>query len=276
MTSQVDTPDYVPKLVIMGFISPNDSLSISITKNIPAYGASEDPEIIKDAVVIISDDNIQKELMYVGNGTYALSSREFSLEHDKGYQIKVTTPDGLQAGASCVIPAKIDHRLSIDTFIIEKKTKTYNYYDYDLDSIITIIEDMSESKARLRFNDIPGEKNYYRFAAFLTVYYRGEPSNQTIEFDDDLVSDWGKDGKTIEYTSTNTFNSFYETADSIILSCTLLSVDYEYYTYHNTLQKYDEFGDNPFAESVQIFSNINGGLGIFCSYEKEEYSTRLQ
>lgn len=275
MTSHVDTPDYVPKLVIMGFISPNDPLSISITKNIPAYGASEDPENIHDAKVIISNDIIQKELVHVGDGIYVLSTQDFSLENAKGYKIKVTTPDGLQAGASCFIPAKRDYNLSIDTVHVYTKVNSY-YHDPALDTIVLEIVYREDSKARLKFNDIKGEKNYYRFSAFLTVYYDGEPYNERLDFNDDLISDWGRDGKTIEYTSIHAFSSFFETADSVFLSCTLLDVDYEYYTYHNTLRKYNDYYSNPFAESVQVFSNINGGLGIFCSYLKEEYSMRLK
>jgi len=46
----------------------------------------------------------------------------------------------------------------------------------------------------------------------------------------------------------------------------LLNVDVHYYKYHKSLSSNNE--DNPFAEPTLIYTNINGGLGVFAAYNK--------
>lgn len=48
----------------------------------------------------------------------------------------------------------------------------------------------------------------------------------------------------------------------------LRSISREYYQYQTTLESYWNADGNPFAQPVQVFSNINNGFGIFAGFGK--------
>jgi len=47
---------------------------------------------------------------------------------------------------------------------------------------------------------------------------------------------------------------------------TLSSVSEDYYKYNVTLAKYEQTQGDPFAQPVQVYSNIENGFGIFGGY----------
>jgi hypothetical protein len=55
------------------------------------------------------------------------------------------------------------------------------------------------------------------------------------------------------------------------------SINHDYYTYLKSLNMYYETGgsEDPFAEPVVIFSNIENGYGIFGSYSTDTVSARI-
>jgi hypothetical protein len=54
----------------------------------------------------------------------------------------------------------------------------------------------------------------------------------------------------------------------------LLITDKDYFQYHNSIKKYTD-GSNPFAEFSPVYSNVQGGVGIFSSYVKFEKTVDL-
>jgi hypothetical protein len=64
-------------------------------------------------------------------------------------------------------------------------------------------------------------------------------------------------------------------ADSAFLKVYLLNTDKSYYDYHRSLGNYDS-GDDPFTEPSPVFSNVNGGLGIFAAYTVDSLIFRLK
>ena len=81
---------------------------------------------------------------------------------------------------------------------------------------------------------------------------------------DKMFSDTNKDGEILsdkfEYYdygfagNTPTFNAY------------LVNTDIHYYEYHRRRLNY--FGDDPFSEPLQQYSNVKGGLGVVCSFRK--------
>jgi hypothetical protein len=43
-------------------------------------------------------------------------------------------------------------------------------------------------------------------------------------------------------------------------------INEDYFEFLLSLEKYNETYENPFAEPVMVFSNIENGLGLFSSY----------
>lgn len=60
------------------------------------------------------------------------------------------------------------------------------------------------------------------------------------------------------------------------LTLSLLHTDENYYRYHDAVSRQQDVGDNPFAEPVQIPSNINGGLGCFAGYNRSTVVVKIK
>jgi hypothetical protein len=58
---------------------------------------------------------------------------------------------------------------------------------------------------------------------------------------------------------------FYET-DSAQIEVHLEQLDPAFYKYVVSNEAYQSARNNPFAEPVQVYTNVTGGLGIFSSY----------
>jgi hypothetical protein len=55
----------------------------------------------------------------------------------------------------------------------------------------------------------------------------------------------------------------------------LLNTEKSYYQYHKSLHNYND-SEIPFSEPTLLYTNIEGGLGIFTSYTKKVVSMRLK
>lgn len=81
-----------------------------------------------------------------------------------------------------------------------------------------------------------------------------------------FFTDGFDNGKTIdlEFTTSNSYLEVGNLTDSIIgFEIELKHVNPDLSKYWYTIQKAEENQDNPFEEPVQIYSNIQGGYGIF-------------
>lgn len=81
-------------------------------------------------------------------------------------------------------------------------------------------------------------------------------------FSDELIN-----GKTYPLTFwTTTYRDVYtQFGEYLRIYVTIESISKELYNYYSTREQHGFATDNPFAEPVPVYSNINGGLGIFGS-----------
>ncbi len=57
-----------------------------------------------------------------------------------------------------------------------------------------------------------------------------------------------------------------ESFDSTIVVVSLMSLSEDYFKYKLSLEKYQETAGDPFAQPVQVYSNVENGFGIFGGY----------
>jgi len=106
-------------------------------------------------------------------------------------------------------------------------------------------------------------------------FYGGYPYiTDLFKEEESWFSDEGYDGKRIY---ANNFGSQYNASnsDSVKTVIYILNTNKDYYIYHQSLIKYSG-GDDPFSEVSPVFSNINGGLGIFAGYTVDSIVLRLK
>ena len=94
------------KLVVQAFISPQDTvITVRVSGTNPAVGTvSSTNKWIANANVSISDGKNTLILPHDKFGYYKIKVGNFKIEQQKEYFLKVNTPDGRAAEASCVVP----------------------------------------------------------------------------------------------------------------------------------------------------------------------------
>ncbi|GAB3262093.1 hypothetical protein GCM10027347_27550 [Larkinella harenae] len=276
------------KLVLLGFISPQDTIvavRVGMTRPIADANYTSNYGVVKNASVTLSTGGQSVQLTYNGkNDYYQIDAKKFVIRAGETYQLSVKTPEGLQASSVCTVP------------------QSARLQKVRLDSA----EDASHQKqyfVRYFWQDSPKTANYYQTNG-LFVYAKSCPTcktdanpkltseNQPVLFEalgqiSTLLSDQSKDGSVLEscrgYLSQSkvnqvvaekaTFFSLYEKAS---VRATLLNVDEAYYKYHQALELQKKSESNPFAEPVLMPSNINGGLGCFAGYNQSSLMINLK
>jgi hypothetical protein len=254
----IKLPKTTPKLVVYSYISPTDTLiTVSVSKSVPIFDNSNNtPENVTDASVVISDENGNNATLLYDNiaEVYIIPAAVFPIIGGKSYKLKVSTPDGLAVDASCTVPA--DNNTSLQLIDIDSNVNQNNEKEYF---------------AQLSFKDTPGIGDYYRVCGMVKlVNYDNQGQIYTtyeefyMDLENECVEDKDKDGSTFSFTLK--YYHFEDEFGDVIDSFTffLLHTDKDYFEFHNSIYNYQ--GDNPFSEPSLIYSNMNGGYGVFAAY----------
>jgi hypothetical protein len=229
------------KLVVQSFISPQDTvLTVRVSETKPLIGTvSTENKWIANANVSVSEGQNTLLIPYekMGFYKYRLISK---IKVGTIYSLKVTTPDGRKVEAVCKIP-----EITIDSTDLKVK-------------ITQVVG--SRNQMLIEWQDVPNQKNYYGIWFGFEKLTKGCSSGKT-----NFISDIGKDGRFLSYASN--FDTICNQGESRIKL--LFGVyDENYYNFLKTLSEQNDTNGVPFTESIQVFTNIKGGYGIFCSYNQ--------
>lgn len=257
MISDVDVPTSQPNLVVNSFISPSlPYTTISVFKSRPLYSGYDNNTtefpVVQNATITISNTDTSVNVPYdVEYGIYRISKSEFPIIAGHTYSLNVTVPGGYSVNAKCTVPIELPPQ--IENFTVDSSLE-YGQY---------------KCHADFRFHDIEGSQQYYCVTASKVSYQTGNlnPYIDELSFNrgESYFSDKNKEG---QYFTFKTDDYYIYQEEPVKLIITIAVVDKNYYNYHKGLLEYDE--GNPFAEPTPIFSNINGGLGIFAAYSQNE------
>ncbi|MCX7862942.1 MAG: DUF4249 domain-containing protein [Bacteroidales bacterium] len=118
---------------------------------------------------------------------------------------------------------------------------------------------------RLRFSDVPNEKNYYM------ISFKSSTMTPTFEetndpgfdyfYDKVLISDFAFDGKvkTIKLICYRSIDYYFQTGT---IEFFLFHLDESLYKYQLSFNKQQNTSASPFSEPVIVFNNIVNGYGI--------------
>ncbi len=256
----VKLPETTPKLVVYSYISPVDTIvSVSVAMSVPIFNnTGGTPQDITDATVIISDEN-GKNAQLIYNSTiklYTIPASDFPIVAGETYFLKVSANDKI-VDASCTVP--LNNNNSLQILSLDSNTNQYNEKEYTL---------------RVKYKDTPNQKDYYRLCSVVKLINNNQGElfttyeKMNFEFGNELIDDNDKDGQTFSFKLKY---YYYENEFSSLIDCFkiyLLETDKEYYEFHNSMKNYQ--GENPFSEPVLIYSNMNGGYGVFGAYNPYE------
>ncbi|WP_394996708.1 DUF4249 domain-containing protein [Emticicia sp.] len=276
-------PETDSKLVVACFIAPQDTvLSAKITETKVLIGTIGDiRDDITNATVSLSDGTTTISLVYnKAQGYYRALPSKLPILTGKTYSIVVSTPDGRKVSASTTVPS--------DVAIREVKVDSLKSVDSQRGNSVT----NTEYTVKLIWQDVVGMKNYYRgLGLFDFIYQIPDPKNNkntifssfSTILDLRTIDDKDTDGQLISLSRSfqplnNQGSSTGQNAKLIRLKTIqvgLFQTDTHYYNYHTSLRKQRE-NNNPFAEPVLLYTNVNGGFGCFGSYNATWQDVKLK
>lgn len=251
MISDVDVEPVPAKLVVTGFIAPDlPFITIQVLKTQPLYTeyAYNQSLSVPDAKVSIMDNNETHNLIYNEDlKNYRLASTVFPIVAGKTYRIIVNAPGGFLASATCTVPTEIPPPITVVS--VDDLVANFNFKDIDTPGHFYRL-----SATSLAITDTS-------FAYAEGYFDRGNP----------VVSDVNRDGDVFTF---RTEPMYIWEAQATHIQLTIAVTDEHYYKYHKELLSYES--DNPFAEPMPIYSNMNGALGIFGAYIQRELLVEIE
>ncbi len=265
LVTDIEFPDQEPKVVVHSFISPADTAAmVLLTWSKPiSRPDNERIRFIEDAEVQISnqDGHVAQLRFDPERKIYSVSTNAFQIQADQQYELHVTVPGHSPINASAYVP------LANNSLALEK--------------IDTMPAGWSDRiMLEYSFTDAPGEReNFYAPGAYRQVEVYDWENDTIIQhqimmyviYGDNYISNKGREGNTfLMRAETYIYNDPYGPDDdpdeNNQISILLLTTDEHYYMYHRSLTNY--YPDDFFSEPVHIYSNIDGGLGVFAGYNR--------
>jgi hypothetical protein len=262
----VNYPVFQQKLVITSFISPSDSMSyFNIASNLKVYGELNSEEAISGLSGSISDgvNEVAPDTFKTG---LKINCEKMQIRYGRTYTLRISGDGGFSTSADCTVPDKMNFSVKADTFSI-KDNNEWSMEGRRID-------------VKLTLKDIPGVKNYYRIIGKGILYSTDTHTNKHyksmdyVQFDNNLFTDEGMDGKEIIRNTNYGINYFFAN-DSAFFMIYIYNTDKSYYLFHKSVSDYNSSA-NPFTEPTPVFNNITGGLGIFAAYTIDSVIFRLK
>ena len=265
-TVYIDIPDKGRKITINSLFNPDSLLKVSVSKS--CYILDNDIQAIENATVEIYENGILIDtLPYLNNGLYRSTTKKPS-SGDR-YKIKVTVPGMGTAETESSIPPETNI-ISIDTTSI-KRIDTGGYRHEKLEF-------------RVKFKDNPDKKNYYLLKPNQISIYTYEDYEMDTIITDTIQSTMfyeSNDPSVVEdlrlgllfndnlfngntYVFTLSTGKYFEEGASICVN--LKSISEGYFKYLATCNKHMEANWDPFMEKISVYTNVEGGVGIFGGY----------
>lgn len=248
-------PESASILGVSCFLSPEDSvIMVTLSRSQPLNLYPEESKIkaLKESMVEVSDgQNTQvipfQKLDYDNNPVFYINAELFPITPGKTYYLTVKATTGEILTANTTIP--LNTNTSMDYKISSKDTISSGGY-FDLPVF-------------LEFFDLPETDNYYK--AGLKTQLNSPDCGYTgaVDFQSDLISDKNNNGRSFKINDVMIFASCKPKSNDS-LSLILANVDYNYYMFMKGLESNNQ--ENPFSEPSPVFSNVQGGFGVFCSY----------
>ncbi len=271
----ITIPDKERKIVLNGYIRANQPVLVNLSRSLSV--------LEKDSMMLLSGADLK---LFSGTGLMGVfkedsagyySLPDFLPQVGQTYRATASAGELKPVEASAVLPALVPIA-SVDT--------------------ATLFGDWGQQELRLtvKFDDPGGIPNVYSFGVdvsykefdYQTMQSTGKmlthpvylySSSNDMFLKDESTNFEGKlyfedllfDGlsKTVEF-GINDY-SFYE-SDTVWLTVKMEQIDPSFYKYVQSYVAYQNARGNPFAEPVQVFSNVKNGYGIFSGSSTSEYT----
>lgn len=291
---EVDLSEYGNQMVVSAPFQPEfptpefSRFFVSLEKSNEILDESSDFEKINNATVdIYEEGTFWATLSRVGEGYYA-SELGTGPQLGKSYQIEISSPEYGKVTASSYVPNPIkiknafvsdenyfdvsEGREKIEvTFEIEDESNVENYYSLTVNSMYE--QDGGDNSSFWNacfstsdpvFDEDEFNDDFFEVEESPTTYYCGGLST----FRDLIFEGQTKTVKIYidQYDAyTYTYDPITGAEERVRRDIQLVfgAMSRDIYNYKRSARSQSWNGDNPFAEPVRVYSNIEGGIGIF-------------
>lgn len=271
----IDYSSIKPKLVIQSRLSPDTSFQISITSSQSPIDQGQHiiPDDLAVSLINLSTGSVvnlyRENGLYVAPLTYPKAGESFKLfVTAPGFttietQTSIPQPVELENGRvlrlsveeSEVTPDKLN--VTYDLFL-NFKPHNHQYFHFSFIQTTTInvgssTEPQLEERAYYMNPQFPDEDGFYQHhetGVLIDARQTGTAQSLTFSFVDYTLGDFEELG-----------NLFIE----------VRTVTPEYYHYHTSLSRQLISRDDPFAEPIPVYNNIEDGLGNFSGFSRMWY-----
>lgn len=268
-TVEVDLPDHPPKIVANSFFRPGAvwEVHLSEARNL-IEGRSAIRDIETGVVEILENEQVVVRLPYVGDGLYRSPNQ--GPRAGQSYTLRVSAHGYESVEATDVVPPSVPV-----TFVP-------NFVHRDSRS--------GKLDVKIRIQDPLDQDNYYRlFVFYRVVNERNEVSFYDVNFRTEDPAIKAENSTIFEFENKTLRNVlfsdafFEEQAHEVEISIEepllrqgqdgaiqvmLFGVSKTYYDYASTYQLHTDVRDNPFAQPVQVHTNVEHGFGIFAGFNQ--------
>lgn len=255
-----DDPGTETRLVLNSYITPGESVKVNLSES--RHVLSDDNyEFVGNADIGLYEGNDLVETLVEGENGWYYGSHLPSLSNSYSLTCAAAGYDQISADTRIPTPGIIDD------------------IEVELD-----VETADGQMHRLTFDVVdPGGQNWYHLFLMDPNQNYGQSFQSSTQFlETGETDDWYYDGALF---TDDLFNSgrgqivvqFYSESwnEEEEIDIHLVSASEEYYQYSRTLHAFSISQYDPFAQPVQMFSNVNGGHGAFTGYSVERVNVDL-
>jgi len=265
-TLELDPPPFEKKLVLIANLKTRmDVFQVYVTEN---FGILDD-----DQIPTLSDPKIE---FTINGQVYDNYSRA---KTDNGFIFYFPFSNvELKSGDVCKI--LVSHEgfpIATSTQVVPPKVELTNIKYVENGGLDT--EGLEKSKVDVSFSD-PSAKNFYDTViksnnplSWYDYFYTrlNEPgAAEGLNYYDVIFNDLAFEGKQKDL-SLLIDRTFESQAREFEIAVVWRSVTEDYYKYVRTANVYYDSNDNPFATPADVYTNVDGGLGIFYIINETEY-----
>lgn len=257
------------KLVINALFGTKDSIKVQVSKSLSVIDQAR-LKTLTDAQVALYDNSGNKllDLPHTERGIYANANGV--IKPGTEYEIRVSHPDYDDVSAKDAVP-QYPTILELDTTSVDGQDEWNKRF-----------------RVSVKFKD-PSESNYYMLEILAKQRdWSQDPTDPDIKYIsqrlyletrdpnisgfDPTGSTWGQRFLFKDDNFNGSEYTFVATTDHYIIADTtaakeivlrLSTVSEAVYNYFDSFRKYQNTRDDPFANPVQVYSNVEKGFGIF-------------
>lgn len=264
-TLTIDPPSHTDRLVIHAYGSTNDNrLKVHLTRSSGILDNVNNNLVAGATVTLWKGSELVKQLYEISSGSdfrfnyELLNNGTENFEYEKGvtYRIEVEADGFPKARGIATVPQDIP--------LFKQK--------FEEDGTSLESGDFN-SEIEIAFQDPADQENFYEVGVSLLIDNGGNPfydeiftetydpaAQEGISYANLIVNDLSFDGELKNFPLIiRKFDD--QDIDDMFVLWRVTSEDH--YLFNKTARRQDNLDENPFASPVQVFSNIQNGIGIF-------------